>query len=1168
MYHRSKNVIVSSLATVLVCAASAYGQSSSGEVNGTITDPAGASVRDAKVTLVNDDTQITRTAVTNSKGDYTFINLPPGQYSLTISSSGFRDVAIPGFKIAVNQTFTQPVSLQVGGSSETVTVSAESAELLQRSSAELGTVIEERVVHDLPLNGRNFTELLTLTPGVTEVSTAQGSSVGTQDAGISAIPSSAFSKPSLHGQQNRSTLYYMDGVTNTDLRGPVYGVLPMVDSIQEFKVQSHDKAESGGVLGGVVNIVSKSGTNKLHGSVFEFVRNNFFDARDPFKDALNPGPAAFHQNEFGATLGGPIIHDRTFFFLSYEGWRYSRPTQTLASVPTAAEINGDFTAGAGSNLALYNPFTTVASGTKFNRATFVCDANGNAIAPNSAGVQTGGTACNKIPTQLINPFFQGLLKKYVRAPNYNVAGSVSNYVEDRANRDNANNYQIKIDHRVSAKTNVWARFTNMYVTDYAPVTGTIEFAPSDYHAYNWGTGFTQLITSKIILDAQAGILLKPYVFNAATTDSSVADIQGLGISDSAQWGGLYTQLASPYFSSAIGSQGNSIRKNPTWSASSNLTWLFGSHNAKVGVMYTNVQRVQQNLSQQFSFSGSTTSNPNPAKGAPSSGNILSSMLLALPTGYAAKIPVYDDVDFSLRLLSGFIEDEWKLNSRLTMTYGLRYDYLTVPKVLDGRTTSQLDLFNQTYTIGEASVPACSTPAQNPCIPGGLASVPHNDHINFAGFHKSFLAPKSSQFQPRIGLAYAVHPETVIRAGYGLYWDALPARSQYAQNQMEAATWPWASGFSGNANAIGATPTAFGSIEGHFPAPTTSASPWTQGGYYDDPKFKPAYSNQWNLEIQQQLGSRSSLSIAYVGSSNGNLDYTGNANAARTASPTADRVAEDSLRAIPWMVSNLHWGSSTGRSNYNALETRIMGEPTKNLRTILSFTWGKSIDNSSGYFAAENGIGGGSAVQNFFDPRDSRSVSSYNIKETVSFASIYDLPLGHGKAFLNHGIAAYVFGDWQANNVLRARTGQPFNLTVTGTDPANIEGSLNTLSGYARPNLTPGRNPIPAHRTVQQWFDPSAFSIPSGTFGNYSRNAMTGGPVWGDDFSMFKKIQIGERVSTELRFEGFNVFNVQSLSPPGAGNSAEINIGNSGTVGSISQVALKPRELQFGVRIKF
>ena len=1101
----------------------------------------------------------------------------------------------------MNQTFSQAVKLPVGSATESVEVSANAAELLQRSSSELGTVIQADVVQDMPLNGRNFTELLILTPGATPVSTAQGSGVTTQDAGMSGVPNSVLVKPALHGQQNRSTLYYLDAVTNTDLRGPVYGVLPMLDATQQFKVQSHnEKVEFGGVVGGVVNMVSRAGTNAFHGSAFEFIRNNYFDARDPFKDEFNSGPAPFHQNQFGGTLFGPLIRNRTFFAVSYEGWRFSQPPQTFGYVPTAAELGGDFTNNityqANNADLIYNPYSTV--GTK-TRSQFTCDASGNPITPNTNGTQTGGTPCMKIPSQLVNTTMSGIMKAFLLAPNFagsTVPGQVgTNFEENRPHIDNNNEFQVKVDHQISSRDNVWIRFTNMYVTDLAPVTGTIEYAPSWYHGYDWGVGYTRVLTQHMIYDAQAGLLLKPYTFNQNTVMSTgYQQIQKLGIADASEWGGLYFALAAPYITSPIGTEANSLRKNPTWSASTDLSYIFGKHNAKVGLQFTNVQRVQENTYQDFSYSTQQTENPANSTVSAETGNIVASALLGLPSSYSGQLPTYGEDDFSFQFWSGFLEDEWRVMPKLTINYGVRYDYLTVPKILNGRISGQLDLTKQEYTIGSATVPNCGTPAVNPCIPGttGISGLTHGSNIQYAGFNKYFLAPKASEFEPRVGLAYQLRDDLVLRGGWGLFYDALPARSQYAQNELDAAYWPWATGFSGNANAVGSANTSINAIEGSFPSPVTSSNPWGIGGYYDDPHFRPAYANEWNIELQQQLDKFTSLSIAYVGSSDVHNDYTGYANAAPFASaPTVARATVDTYRPIPWAISSLHWGASSGHSSYNALETRIMRQATRQLRMILSYTWGKSLDNSSGYFGAENGIGGGSAVQNYWDPRSNRGVSSFDIGEYVSLASLWELPFGHGKKYLQHGALAYIVGDWQMNTLLQARSGQPYNLTVNG-DVANIEGSLNSISGYARPDVNPGVNITPAHRGVSEWFNPQAFLIPGGTvacsggicppnigytapygFGTYPRNALFGGPVWYADCSMFKLIPIHDQIDMQLRFEAFNVFNVQSLSPPGAGNSNQVLISGNGTSGSsgagaISSVAYNPRQLQFGVRLTF
>lgn len=1160
----------------------AVAQNASAEVNGTVTDQNGAVIPGATVILTNQETQIAAKKLTNNSGQFVFINVQPGQYLLTVSAKGFKSVSLQPFSLSVNQTFEQPIKLEIGSATETVEVSANAAELLQRSSSELGTVIQEDVVQDMPLNGRNFTELLTLTPGATPVSTAQGSGVSTQDAGMSGIPSSVLVKPAMHGQQNRSMLYYLDGVTNTDLRGPVYGVLPMLDATSQFKVQSHnEKVEFGGVVGGVVNMVSRSGTNILHGSAFEFVRNNYFDARDPFKDATNSGPAAFHQNQFGATIGGPIWRDHTFFFASYEGWRYSKPTQAFTWVPTPAELSGDFTNTITPTYLIYNPYSTTSpSKGKYNRVQFTCDSSGRPVTPNANGTQTGGTPCMKIPSQLLDPVVSKLLSTFLLAPNYNgatIAGATgTNFEENRPNIDNNNEFQVKVDHRISSRDNIWLRFTNMYVFDNNPVTGTIEYAPSNYHAYDWGVGYVRVLSQHLIYDAQAGLLLKPYSFNNNTVPNGVQTLTSLGITNAAQWGGLYTQLAAPYLTSSIGVSGQALRKNPTWSASTDLSILLGKHNAKIGLQFTNVQRVQANTYQQFSFSTATTENPNNT----ASGNILASAMLGLPSSYAGYLPSLGLDDFSFQMWSGFIQDEWRALPRLTVEVGLRYDYLTVPRVLNGRPSAVLDLAKQTFTIGAKSIPDCISVQQNPCVPGttGFAGVAHNSNILFAGFNKSFLAPDSSLFEPRIGLAYQLREDLVIRGGVGLFFDALPARSQYAQNQLDAAYWPWATGYSGSLTTVGlpSTMTPFSQVLGNFTTPGAPASPWSIGGYYNSPDFKPGYSYQWNLEMQQQFGKFTSLSVAYVGSTNGNADYTGYANAAPFASPSGTaRTTVDNYRAIPWMVSSPHWGAPIGRSNYNALETRVMRQATRDLRMIVSYTWGKSIDNTSGYFGAENGIGGGSAVQNYFDPRSNRSVSSYDIPHFVSAAALWELPVGHGKQYLNHGWQAYVLGDWQANALLQARSGQVFNLDVTG-DIANIEGSLNSISGYGRPNLI--GNPIPQHQSTAEWFDPTAFNIPCAaatsttaavpcSFGSFSRNVLRGGRVWNTDFSMFKLIPLHERFNMQLRFEAFNLFNVQSLAPPGQGNANQVQIGITGA-GGISAVALNPRQLQFGIRLTF
>jgi hypothetical protein len=1175
-------------------------QTSTGGVNGTVTDPNGAAVPGSTVTLVNKATNIEKQAATNESGYFTFVNVNPGTYSLRVEARGFSTAQTPPFDVGVNQTVPQNITLAVGSVSQTVEVVA-AGEMLQSSSSELGTVIPKEAVEDLPLNGRNFTQLLSLTPGATPVNTAQGGGVTFQDAGPTGIPGTTIVKPSLHGQQNRSTLYFQDGFINTDLRGPIYGIPPIVDVIQEFKVQGHnDKAEYGGVTGGIVNVVSRSGGNDYHGSAYEFVRNDAFDARNPFSDAARTSPAPFRQNQYGGTFGGHIIKNKTFFFAGYEGWRYSKPTGDQAYVPTAAELNGDFTNSPLKN-QIFNPYSTrrnPANQNQFIRDPFKCDASGNPVAPLADGTQPTGTACLKIPSQLINPAMQGLLKAYLAQPNFNGGASI-NYVENRPSTDRADSWQVRIDHTFSKKDNVFFRWSQIYGFHLDQIPGTLGDRPSNYHGNNYGGGWIHTFNSRVMLDVRAGILQKPYDFNQARSSVGTDTLTQLGFANVDKFGGVDINLGSPWQivlpSSSnydIGSRGDSIRRNPDWSASANLTWIKGNHSFSGGYQYIYVARDQINSFQLFGFSGATTNNP---LSTGNTGLVLASALLGFPTSASGELPAGGEVHFRLSTWSLYFQDEWKVKPKLTLNYGLRWDVLPVPHVIGPRLANALDLFNQEWIIGAApgSIPACNQVNTNPCFPGnGLSSVPFSDHIVFSG-QKAFHPPAIwDNFGPRVGVAYQWNQKTVIRAGYGLYFDALPARSQYAQNDLEAAQWPWVRSFSSSPNS-GAGAGSSGqplvpitAIAGNLTAGPPS-SPWNslQSTFFDDPHYKDGWSQQFSVEVQRQLNSSTVFSVAYVGSVNGRLPYTGKANAARQASPQGTPATTvDALRAIPWMTSNLNYTQSIGSASYNALQTKLQRRLSKGLTTLISYTWSKSIDNSSGYFGVENGAGqNGSSVQSYFDPDSNRSVSGYDIPHFFSWYTLYEIPFGHDKRWFKEGAASWLLGGWQVNYIFQARTGQPFNLNVSG-DPANISGSIGSVTGYARPNLiadpfTAGpvaANPDPlCQKTISQggraadavftatsWFNPCAFAAPTGSFGNFGRNVLRSANVYNVDMSLFKKIRIGEGKELQLRGEAFNVFNIMNLAVPSV-----TTIGQTGA-GRITSIVGNPRQIQFGARFVF
>ena len=1190
-----------------VSASSVLGQTATGEVNGTISDPNGAVMSVASATLINQATNIEVRAQANQNGYFTFVNVKPGRYLLRIEAKGFKTAQTSAFDVGVSQSVTQDVTLTLGEVSEAVQVTA-SAELVQRSSSELGTVIPEKTVADLPLNGRNFTQLLTLTPGVTPVSTSQNRNVGCCEGNVG-IPGSGFSDPSFHGQQNRSKLYFFDGIINTNIRGPTYIVIPNIDAVQEFKVVGHDaKAEFGGATGGIVNMVSKSGGNSLHGSAFEYVRNNFFDARNSFVSSPATGPPPFHQNQFGAVVTGPIKKNRTFFSASYDGWRYSQPGSGLSYVPTAAELNGDFSNTSPSfRRQIFNPYSTRAVGNGFARDPFRCDAAGNPLPVNAQNRQNQaiGAPCNKLPPELIFGPMQKFFQTYSAVPNFSSPGDVSNnFIQVRPTINNSNSYQGRVDHRFSDEDNVFFRYTEHRVTVLTPI-GNVGSTGGGSQGRNYGGGWIHAFNPTMILDVRAGYAGRPGV-DAGQQNQHPAGLDpltGLGFKDVDKYSGLLVTLANwtNGGNNNFGIRGAALRENPNWSVTPNLIWLNGRHNLKTGFWYIEAKRIQLNTFQTYTFSDEQTRNPAVAAGT--TGLSLASALLGFPNNFQAQLPVLHGgpVQFKYGAWAAYVQDEWKLSPTVTLSLGLRYDYLTQPKTLDGRLWNALDLPNQRWIIGAKEMPPlCSVAKQSPCIPDAFLNDAHFNNVVLAG--EEFFAPPpvKDNWGPRVGFAWAINPKTVLRAGYGLYWDALPARSQYAQNDLEMAVWPDATAFAGQANASAAfvNGTAVNIIQQQslgFATPLPTTNPWTPSNTFgDDPQYKDGYSNQWHLEIQRELSSKTILSAAYVGSRNGRLPYSGLGNTARAASPvgTPNSVI-DALRPMPWVAANLNYTLSKGYSNYNALQTRFQRRFANGLTTLASYTWSKSIDVSSGYFNVENGPGGGSTLQNFHDESTGRGVSAYDITHFFSWATLYEFPAGRGRKWLQSGPASWILGNWQANYIFQARSGAPYNLQITG-DLANIKGGApgNNPGNYLRPNLIAdpfvagpvSANPDPnCQKTISQggraadkvhtsasWFNPCAFGIPSGAFGNLGRNVFRGPHVVNLDFSMFKSFPVKEEWNLQLHFEAFNILNIQNWDAPSAlvvNTNATSIAANVGRVTGLAQ-GTTPRQLQFGLRFVF
>ena len=601
------------LALLCLGSTAAYGQTAFGSVNGTVADETQAVLPGATVSLTNVGTGAETTIETNAGGYYVFPNVAPGNYSTSVTAEGFSTAIQSQFAVNVNQTLTHNFSLAVGSVTETVEVTAEAA-LLQQSTSELGTAITEEAVKDLPLNGRNFSQLLTLTPGATPISTAQGNGGGTSVNAPVALPGSAFTLPSINGAWNRSNMNLLDGVINHWFFGQSWAVLPIVDAVQEFKVQSHnDKAEYGGVLGGVINLVSKSGTNEFHGTAWEFLRNDVFDSRNPFLDANSDGPTPFRQNQFGAAGGGPIIKNRTFFHVSYEGWRYRRAQQQAYFHPTDGEISGDFSNSL-LDQVIYDPTTTRVNPS--DASSFLRDA----------------FAGNRVPQSRISNVTQNYMKNYLDRPN--VVNPAFNVINNRSLASDADTFNAKVDHRQGDKDNFWFRYSQLNNPQEIPSTvkngRLFENRPR-----NIAGGWVHVLGPNVVFDTKFGWVreaLKQDLLSETGLDPLIQD-GWVGIEE---FGAPGLGFQSPY-----GGSGMSTPRPETdwqWMFSEGVTWIKGNHNLKFGGMYVWQERDALTTQHSIPFNNAQTADPlNPG----TSGNSVASALLGFPAQYTIRNQNYN-----------------------------------------------------------------------------------------------------------------------------------------------------------------------------------------------------------------------------------------------------------------------------------------------------------------------------------------------------------------------------------------------------------------------------------------------------------------------------------------------------------------------------------------------
>lgn len=1130
-------------ALVMSLGSAAFAQVSTATISGVVRDPSGAVVPNASIVLHNADTSVDNTTVTNKSGVYSIVSVQPGQYVLKATAPGFSSKQVDTFTVTVGQIVNEDFALSVGSESAVITVEGSNTQL-ETGNASLGVVIGAQQTNDLPLNGRNFTELLSLTPGVSSVNTAQNSGGGFS------TPSAQTSDviiPAINGQGNRSNMFLADGMNDFDNIVSTYTVPPIIDAIQEFKIVSHtDSAEYGGVLGGVINVDTKSGTNELHGSAWEYARNSIFDARSYFLPTFQ-AKTPFSQNQFGGSIGGPVVlpklyhgKNKTFFFGAYQGFRFLQTSDNALLVPTDAQLNGDESSWP---TTIYNPFTTRADPAK----------PGQYIADPFPG--------NKIPQSLIKPGLVAYAKFAYPQAGAVIDSSGDNALDPTPITQNQNEWDIRIDQKIGTNDSAFFRYSA--INSVSGSSGGLPGAPTagSLPARNWGGSYVHLFSPSLVLQVQAARILQQEHVNTLFS-KSITDVQSqLGFTPTFGAGWIQNVNILPGISiNSFSGASESLSYNDAndgYEYSSHLSKTLGSHSLQFGGGYTTLHFGSNNTVGGESFAAQNTADPMASDNV-NTGDPFASFLLGVPNSAYRTNKISSTRHGGY--LDGFAQDSWKVTPKLTLNVGLRYDLTFIPPLGQnslkayhgGLSIGDMDFTNGTYVLQSLPAACTATGDVAPCIPGdgtlpanvvvsSNAKIAHNVYDNYG---------------PRAGFAYKANSTLVIHGGFGIVYDNWAALLQTIQNT--GGTWPDVGGQqNSNLNLpSSASPTPTVSYQAPFGASgngglaPTSATPFTQQNYFYDPHRKNPRSYQYNVGIQQQLNSDTTMTLNYVGSISRRLDVGGFYNTALTPGP-----GDPQTRSLYPNIVPTPYDRSTGASNFNGLEASLNKRFTNGWSYSVAYTWSKTMDNGTdGFFGGEGGV-----PQDPYNPAayGSHSVAGYDIPNNFSASLLYQIPYGAGRGFSSDKPAVnYVLGNWQVNNIFTAFSGVPFTPQVS-SDVANIG------SGNSYETLDVVGNPHLSHPTKEQWFNTAAYAVPAAyTYGTAGRNSLRSAPSRNVDTSVFRQFPIGEGRQFEFRVEAFNLLNEVVLGGP----NGDYNSGKQ--FGTINGTRNSARQLQLALKFLF
>src|SRR5580704_17016971 len=1093
------------------------GQQITGSIRGSVLDPSGAIVQAARVTATQIETGLTRAAVTDHQGAYVLVELPIGHYQLEVHAQGFQSYLQQGISLDVNQTATVSIHLKLGAETQQVEVRADAA-LVQNTVSSLGQTVMEHEILDLPLDGRNFSQLGSLQPGVVPLTP------GLLEAGGPARQGQAYA---VNGQRPESNNFLIDGADNVNAVDAGYVLKPPIDAIAEFKILSHNaNAEFGRNTGSTTNIVTRSGSNSFHGAAWEFLRNDAMDSSDYFTRSVQP----LKQNQFGATFGGPILKDKTFFFGYYEGFRNRQGETVPATVPSVAERQGNFAEEC-----------TDLSGASFDPSTGLCSNPQGQLTffgtPVPFNQMTLFTPIDPIATNVL-PFFP--------MPNQGANG----FIATQTLIENNDQFGVRLDHYLSRVDTL--NFRYMYssgpTTDpLSPVGANVPGFPvgEDDRAQNFVAQETHIFSSNTIAVARFSYLRNKFLLDEHLNHESPTD---LGF----QYTPTLPSAAGPPFIQVSGyaSVGDPITgpRNTfqnTFDLSGSLSWIHGRHELKFGGGY---RRDQINALQGIASNGFFVFANFPySDGFASflSGN----PVVFLQGGGNFSREIRD------RALDAYGQDTYKVNSRLTLNLGLRYE-LPLPST---ENNNEVNLF----------VPG----AQSTVVPNAPAGLLYPGD---RGVPAGLIRAQKTAFAPRFGLAWDPrgNSKTVVSAAYGIFYEPYyTGEGGPLQDPVSSPPYLKTQQISFPVNSFANpfyTPNPFGQA---FPEPMTLLVVARN--------LHLPYAQDWNLNIQRSFGEDWLLQVGYVGTTGvrlprfieGNLavfipgvDSSGNP-LSNENNVNQRRIYSGCTLAQPnnCVYSSVGEIAGIANSSYNALEASLRKRFGHGLSFLASYTWSHSIDDVSSFnitgSASQPVAGENDLAQNPFNLGAERGPSMFDARHRLVLSYQWSLP------FLEHSSAWYgkVFGNWQLNGILTAMSGTPF--TVFDSNDVSLQGQAPEISGFSsnRPNIV--GNPNSGPRTVAEWFNTGAFQQlqpdPLGrfqVFGDEGRNAVLGPGYVDWDFSAFKNIPLTESKELQLRGELFNFLNHTNFRLP-------VSDIESPTFGQI-QSDVGPRVIQVALKFLF